>query len=130
MKFAPSISFECLCLRELPAELHSLDDHAHVVRAREIICANGGGFQRVGRLQRNRAPAFWSEQRRAKTETVLFARSESVVHVISGSKQQLQVWLMQSVPRSPENSCLRDVGDQRPALEDQIPQNICKRFRV
>ena len=53
-----------------------------------------------------------------------------MIHVIRGAEEQLQVRLIQSRPRSPENSRLRDVGDKRAALEHQIPQKICKRFSV
>src|SRR5580693_6859522 len=106
MKFVSPVGVERFGMRELAAEFHSFDDDAHVGWDGKIIRTNGGWLQRVGRLQRNRAPAFGSDQRRTKTKAVLFARSEAVVHVIRRAEEKLQVWHTWSGPRTQENSRL------------------------
>src|SRR5580704_19745906 len=130
LQFGAAVGLKRFAVREPATDTHSLHNHAQVLLSRKIVCADGRRCERVRGTKRDFAATLGRDKRGTETETVILAGIESMIHVVGGAENQLQIGNFESRACVQKNSSFGDVGDQRAALEAKIAQQVRQRLRA
>lgn len=124
VEFFAAVGCEGVRIADGAAEFHAFYENAQIFGRTKVVCANSRRGERIVGTKDDFAAALRGDQNGAEAEAVFGMRGETVIAVVDGAEEDLEVRNRQIGTSAMEEASFGDVRSKRAAMRDDVAEEI------